>query len=278
MFSITRTCTLTRPNDLFETSTRTSSGGSALSRGDGSLFNVWQPGRRGRQPTLSFLPLATALFLFGAGPGFAQTSLMGSAPEMAIASPVGIGTQSIASPCPGGSSSSNSTFDGGGLTGLSGLSPISGVSTSGILGAPAACPTAATGASSSNEASAIAGVNTPLGATQLGGTASANPIGSMSAAAAVDTVPSAPCIGADSPARIALSLTGTDDLGISSSSSGSRSTGRIPGSRSIAMGGTGELPDPLNAANDDGISDYATSCSVGPLGAMQLNLMRSRLR
>jgi hypothetical protein len=41
------------------------------------------------------------------------------------------------------------------------------------------------------------------------------------------------------------------------------------------MGGTGEIPDPLNATNDDGISVDATSCPGGPLGAMQLNLVRS---
>jgi hypothetical protein len=246
-----------------------------MSRGDGSLFNAWQLGRRGRQLTLSLLLLTPGLFLLGARPGFAQTSLMGSAPEMGIASPVGVGTESIASPCPGGSSSSNSTFDGGGLTGLSGLSPISGVSMSGIWSGPAACSTATTGASASNDASAIAGVNSPLGATQLGGNASANPMGSMSAAASAGTVPSAPCIGADSPARIAPSLSGAGSMGLSSSSSGAGSAGRIPGSRIVDMGGTGEIPDSLNATNDDGISVYATSCPSGPLGAMQLNLVRS---
>jgi hypothetical protein len=244
-------------------------------RGDGSPFSVGELGGRGCQLALSFLLLSAGLSLLGTRPGFAQTSLMGSAPEMGIASPVGVGTEPIASPCPGGSSNSNSTFDGGGLTGLSGLSPISGASTSGIWSVPAACSTATIGASASNDTSAIAGLNTPLGATQLGGNASANPMGSMSAAASAGTAPSAPCIGADSPARIAPSLTGTGGMGISSSSTGMGSTGRIPGSRIIDMGGNGEIPDPLNTTGNDGISDYVTSCPGGPLGAMQLNLMRS---
>jgi hypothetical protein len=238
-----------------------------MSRGDGLAFNVRRLDRRGRQLGLSFLLLTAGLFLLGPRPDFAQTSLMGSTPEMGIASPLSVGTESLAPPCSGGSSSSHSTFDGGGLTGLSGLSPISGVSTSGIGSVPASCSTATTGASSSKA------VNTPLGATQFGGNASANPLGSMSAAASAGTVPSAPCIGADSPARIAPSVTGTDGMGISSSSSGMASTGRIPGSSIIDMGGTGEIPAPLSA--DDGISDYVTGCPGGPLGAMQLNLARS---
>jgi hypothetical protein len=259
---------------LFETSIRSSSGDSTMSRGHGSLLNVWRLDRRGRQVTLSILVLAAGLFLLGPGSGFAQTGLMGSAPETGIASPVGVGTESIASPCLGRSSSSNSTFDGGGLTALSGLSPLSGVSSSGIGRVPAACSTA-TGTSLSNDASAIAGINTPLGATQLGSDANANPMGSVSAAASAGAVPSTPCIGADSPALIAPSLTGTGSMGISSSSSGTGSSGRIPGSRIIGMGGTGEIPDPLNATNDDGISDHVTSCPGGPFGVMQLNLMGS---
>jgi hypothetical protein len=259
---------------LFEASISSSSGDSAMSRGHGSLLNVWQLNRRGRQVTLSILVLTAGLFLLGPGSGFAQTSLTGSAPEMGIASPAGVGTESIASPCLGGSSSSNSTFDGGGLTALSGLSPLSGVSSSGIGSVPAACSTA-TGTSLSNDASAIAGINTPLGATQLGSDGNANPMGSMSAAASAGTVPSAPCIGADSPALIAPSMTGTGGMGFSSSSSGTGSSGGIPGSHIIGMGGTGEIPDPLNATNDDGISDRVTGCPAGPLGATQLNLMGS---
>jgi hypothetical protein len=62
-------------------------------------------------------------------------------------------------------------------------------------------------------------------------------------------------------------------MGISSST-GMASTGRIPGSSIIDMGGTGEIPDPLNTT-DDGVSDHVTSCPGGPLAAMQLNLVRS---
>jgi hypothetical protein len=61
----------------------------------------------------------------------------------------------------------------------------------------------------------------------------------------------------------------------SSSTSATASAGRIPGSTISGMGGSGELPDLLNATNDDGISDHVTSCAGGPLGAMQLNLVRS---
>jgi hypothetical protein len=248
--------------------------GIAMSRGDGSLFDVWQLGRRVRQITL-LLPLTAGLFLLAAKPGFPQTNLMGGATGMAVPAPLSVGTESLTPPCPAGSPSNSSSFDGRGLTALSGLAPIAGVSTSGIWSASPACSTATTGASSSNDASAIAGVNGPLGATQLGGIGAANPMGSTSPAASAGTVPSPPCIGADSPARIAPSLSATGGMGMSSSSSAPGSTGRIPGSSIVGMGGTGEIPDPLNATNDDGISDYPTSCPVGPLGAMQLNLMKS---
>jgi hypothetical protein len=254
---------------LFETSITSSSGSSAMSPGHGTLLDAWQLDRRGRQVTWSILLLTAGLFLLGTGPGFAQTNLMGSAPEMGIASPVGVGIESLASPCPGGPSSGNSTFDGGGLTASSGLPPLSGVLGSVIGSVPAAC----SGTSSSNDASPIVGVNSPLGATQLGGNANVNPMGTMSASAG--TVPSAPCIGADSPARIGSSLTGTGSMGISSSSSGIGSSGRIPGSSILGMGSTGEIPDPLNATIDDGISDHVTSCPGGPLGVMQGNLMGS---
>src|SRR5215469_15756003 len=260
-----------RQDAFFETSIGTHVEGSPMSRGDRSLSNAWQLGCRVCQITLLFLSLTAELFLFNGGPCFAQTRLMGSAPGMGVASSLSVGTESIASPCPAGSSSSNSTFDGGGLTGLSGLSPISGVSTSGISNISAACSTATTGTSSS----AIAGVNSPLGATPLGGNGTINPMESTSPIASAGTVPSAPCIGADSPARIAPSLSSTDSMGISSSLSGTGSTGRIPGSSIIGMGGTGEIPDVLNATNDDGISDHVTSCPGRPLGAMQLNLVRS---
>src|SRR5215470_5921804 len=76
--------------------------GSTMLLGDGPLFNVWQLGRRVCRITLLLVSLTAGLFLLGVRPCFAQTSLMAGAPGTGVTSPLGVGTESTASPCPGG--------------------------------------------------------------------------------------------------------------------------------------------------------------------------------
>jgi hypothetical protein len=49
----------------------------------------------------------------------------------------------------------------------------------------------------------------------------------------------------------------------------------MPGAGITHMGGTGELSDSLDAANDDGISTNPMSCGGGPLALMQRNQIAS---
>ncbi len=224
---------------------------NAMSRRRGASFAIPRRARAVRRLAPLLLPLAAALLPLRAGPGSAQESLLG-ATAMAAASVLGAGTASgPSSGSCGFAGSSHSTFDGGGMSGLSGMPAGSGVSTSGIAGVPVACASSLAATPSANDASAG-------GASAPGAMQPASHFGSASAASSAVTVPSAPCIGADSPAGIAAAMSGTGSTG--------RAGGSIAG-----MGGGGEIIDAATVASGTGISGATTACADGPLAAIHLD-------
>lgn len=135
------------------------------------------------------------------------------------------------------------------------------------------------GATPASSTATIAVGDGPLGAMAPGSNGTVNPLAAASAASApTDIVPYAPCIGGDASSVVAPSLTvtinsSTGSADLSSPASAMGSSARMPGSRITGMGGSGELPDPLTAANEDGASVNATSCAGGPLAMIQRTLI-----
>ncbi len=183
-------------------------------------------------------------------------------------------------------------FDGGGLSALSGIPVAAGEPAAAIDAGGANTMSGVTGGITSNVqacgatpslstvGTTAALGNSPLGAMPPGSNGTVDPVAATSIAAVpADIVPNAPCIGADTSSEVAPSLSvtinssnGSADL--SSAASAMGSSARMPGSRITGMGGTGELPDPLTAANEDGASVNATNCAGGPLAMIQRTLTR----